>query len=46
MMYASWVYLQSLRTYWIKQGHKNVPDPTCSCGFKGENKPLTCECKK
>lgn len=44
-MYTSWVYLQSLRRMWISQGHSNVPEPTCSCDFKGEGKPDVCEYK-
>lgn len=42
-MYTSWASLQLLRKYWIEQGHKDVPDPRCSCGFEGAGKPAVCE---
>lgn len=43
--YCDWLGLQLLRQYWISQGHTGVPDPVCSCQFKGPDKPETCAYK-
>ncbi len=33
-MHQPFNQLAQFRAEWIRQGHKNVPDPLCCCGFE------------
>lgn len=41
--YTDFNSLVEHRKLWIRQGHKNVPDPECSCGFLGHSRPEFCK---
>lgn len=40
--FGSWSSLPELRRRWIAMGHKNVPEPECSCGHRSLDTPKVC----